>query len=120
MRIRKASQDASGGEPTMGAKGKQKKKAKLRYAEYYDQQNISDTLYADSQNGKLFQSLMPLITAEENIKMAFRTIRQTQSTQISTMGMAYHHCFGFPFCQSPAASVRRAYICFLSIVHDPC
>lgn len=65
----------------MGAKGKQKKKAKLRYAEYYDQQNILDILYADSQNGKVFQKLMPLITAEENIKMAFRTLKKNKGSR---------------------------------------
>lgn len=65
----------------MGTKGRQKKKAKLRYAEYYDQQHILDTLYADSQNGKMFQSLMPLITAEENIKMAFRTLKKNKGSR---------------------------------------
>lgn len=44
----------------MSAKGKQKKKAKLRFAEYYDLQDTLDKLYTDSQNGKLFQNLMPL------------------------------------------------------------
>ena len=52
----------------MTTKGKQKKKAKLRYAEYYDLQETLDTLYADSQKDKIFKNLMPLITAEENIK----------------------------------------------------
>ena len=47
----------------MSAKGKQKKKAKLRFAEYYDLQDTLDKLYTDSQNGKLFQNLMPLICA---------------------------------------------------------
>jgi len=58
----------------MTTKGQQRKKAKLRYAEYYDLQATLDSLYADSQNGKLFKNLMPLIMAEENIKLAFRTL----------------------------------------------
>ena len=45
----------------MSAKGKQKKKAKLRFAEYYDLQDTLDKLYTDSQNGKLFQNLFAYI-----------------------------------------------------------
>ena len=33
---------------------KQKKINKLRYAEYYDQQKLLDSLYKDSQNGAIF------------------------------------------------------------------
>ncbi len=65
----------------MSAKGKQKKKAKLRFAEYYDLQDTLDKLYTDSQNGKLFQNLMPLICAEENIKLAFRTLKKNKGSK---------------------------------------
>ena len=51
------------------------KQSKIRYTEYYDLQSIFDSLYADSLNGKTFQNLMRLIASEENIKLAYRTIK---------------------------------------------
>ena len=55
---------------------KQKPKhTKIRYTEYYDLQEVLDGLYADSLNGKTFNTLIPLITSVENIKLAYRTIK---------------------------------------------
>lgn len=51
------------------------KQSKIRYTEYYDLQSIFDSLYADSLNGKTFQNLMHFIVSEENIKLAYRTIK---------------------------------------------
>lgn len=51
------------------------KQSKIRYTEYYDLQSTFDGLYADSLNGKTFQSLMRLIASEENIKLAYRIIK---------------------------------------------
>lgn len=51
------------------------KQSKIRYTEYYDLQSAFDGLYADSLNGKVFQNLMGLIASEENIKLAYRTIK---------------------------------------------
>ncbi len=51
------------------------KKEKIRYTEYYDLQTTFDKLYADSANGKVFQHLMALISSENNIKLAYRTIK---------------------------------------------
>lgn len=51
------------------------KKSKIRYTEYYDLQEIFDGLYADSLKGKSFQNLMGMIACEENIKLAYRTIK---------------------------------------------
>jgi len=65
----------------MTATGKQRKKAKLRHAEYYGLQEIFDKLYADSKNGRIFKDLMPLITAEENIKLAYRNIRKNKGSR---------------------------------------
>ena len=53
----------------------QLKRNKIRYTEYYDLQGVLDGLYADSKNGKTFNSLIPLITSAENIKLAYRTIK---------------------------------------------
>ena len=54
---------------------KKPKRSKIRYAEYYDLQKILDSLYADSLKGKVFVHLMELISSEENIRMAYRTIK---------------------------------------------
>lgn len=48
---------------------------KLRYVEYYGQQPTLDKLFADSENGRIFKNLMPLILSQENILQAYRTIK---------------------------------------------
>ncbi len=48
---------------------------KLRYAEYYGQQEIFDKLYKDSKDGLNFTKLMKLITSDNNILMAYRSIK---------------------------------------------
>lgn len=55
---------------------KQKKNSKLRYLEYYDLQGTLDKLHSDSQRGKVFNNLMPLIVSEENIRLAYRNIKR--------------------------------------------
>ena len=52
-----------------------KKKSKLRHAEYYDMQKTFDSLYADSKSGEVFGHLMDIISAPNNIKLAFRNIK---------------------------------------------
>ena len=64
---------------------KKLKRSKIRYAEYYDLQKTLDNLYADSAKGKIFTHLMELITCEENIKLAYRTIKG--NTGSSTAGV---------------------------------
>lgn len=54
---------------------KAKKKSKLRHAEYYDMQKTFDSLYADSKSGEVFGHLMDIISAPNNIKLAFRNIK---------------------------------------------
>ena len=54
---------------------KAKKKSKLRHAEYYDMQKTFDSLYADSKSGEVFGHLMGIISAPNNIKLAFRNIK---------------------------------------------
>ncbi len=60
-----------------------KKQSKLRYNEYYGLQPLFDNLYQDSQNGKTFPNLMELITAEENIKLAYRSIKGNKGSHTS-------------------------------------
>ena len=59
----------------MSIQKKLKIKKKIRYAEYYDMTATFDALYADSQRGKVFTELMDIITSEENIKLAYRSIK---------------------------------------------
>ena len=57
------------------------KKRKLRHAEYYDMTAIADKLFADSKAGKVFDSLMDFISAEENIKLAYRNIKRNKGSK---------------------------------------
>ncbi len=54
---------------------KAKKKNKLRHAEYYDMQGIFDDLYEGSKNGKTFGHLIDIISAPNNIRLAYRNIK---------------------------------------------
>lgn len=64
-------------------KGKSKKAKinKLRYAEYYAQQDIQDELYKRSLNGDRFDRLMSLITSDANIIMAYRSIKRNSGSK---------------------------------------
>ncbi len=59
---------------------KQQKQKKLRHNEYYDMQKIFDKLYADSCAGKIFNSLIEIITCDENIKLAYRNIKRNNGS----------------------------------------
>ena len=63
-------------EPTMTARKRALKKAKLRHAEYYDFQAVQDGLYKDSKNGKEFRNLIEIIIMPENIRMAYRNLKK--------------------------------------------
>lgn len=64
----------------MTAKKKISKKQKLRNAEYYDFQSIQDKLYELSGRDKIFTNLIEIITAEENIKLAYRNIKKNKGS----------------------------------------
>lgn len=69
-------------------KSKKAKINKLRYAEYYEQQDIQDELYSKSLKGERFDKLMSLITSDANIIMAYRAIkRNTGSKTPGTDGL---------------------------------
>lgn len=59
---------------------KQKKNSKLRHLEYYDLQGTFDKLYAESQQGVVFNNLMPLIACDENIRLAYRNIKRNSGS----------------------------------------
>ena len=63
----------------MAAK-KPKKKQSIRNNEYYDTQECFDKLYQGSQQGKRFTKLMELITSEENIMLAYRSIKKNKGS----------------------------------------
>ena len=64
-------------------KGKIKKPKvnKLRYAEYYAQQDIQDELYKRSLDGDEFDRLMSLVTSDANIIMAYRSIKRNSGSK---------------------------------------
>lgn len=55
---------------------KKPKQRKIRNSEYYGMQEIFDGLYAHSVEGKVFNYLMEIIESEENIKLAYRTVKK--------------------------------------------
>lgn len=65
----------------MADRKKPLKKQKIRNAEYYDMQTTFDELYADSEKGKTFQSLMKIIKSPENIKLAYRNMRKNSGSK---------------------------------------
>lgn len=52
------------------------KQRKIRNSEYYGLEENFDGLYADSRNGRVFNHLMEIIESEENIKLAYRTVKK--------------------------------------------
>lgn len=56
--------------------GKTKNVKKLRYAEYYNNQEQYDNLYQKSLDGETFTKLMKIITSEKNIALAYRNIKK--------------------------------------------
>ena len=60
---------------------KSQKKQKLRNAEYFDLQETLDRLYAKSAQGKCFTALMELVTADENILLAYRNISKNKGSK---------------------------------------
>ena len=59
---------------------RKRKKRKIRNSEYYDMEIVFDGLYAKSRDGKLFTHLMEIIEREENIKLAYRTIKMNSGS----------------------------------------
>lgn len=51
------------------------KSQKLRNNEYYDTQKLFDGLYEQSLKGEFFTNLMKIIGSEDNIRLAYRNIR---------------------------------------------
>ncbi|HFQ7767189.1 TPA: group II intron reverse transcriptase/maturase [Clostridioides difficile] len=56
------------------------KKQKLRNYEYYDSQETLDGLYESSKDGKNFKNLMELICEDNNIKLAYRAIKNNKGS----------------------------------------
>lgn len=52
------------------------KQRKIRNSEYYGMEETFDGLFANSRKGKVFNHLMEIIESEENIKLAYRTVKK--------------------------------------------
>ena len=59
---------------------KKPKQRKIRNSEYYGMEEVFDNLYADSKNGKMFSHLMSIIESDENIKLAYRTVKKNSGS----------------------------------------
>jgi group II intron reverse transcriptase/maturase len=62
-------------------KNKRQKKQKLRNAEYYNLQPTLDKLYSDSKQNRIFNRLLPLITSEQNIRLAYRNLKKNEGSK---------------------------------------
>lgn len=60
----------------------QKKKA-LRFNEYYNTQDIQDKLYQLGKCNYKFTDLISLVTAEQNVMLAYRTIKTNKGSKTS-------------------------------------
>lgn len=68
---------------TSGQQERKSKQRKIRNSEYYDMEGTFDRLYAESKRNKTFNHLMEIIESEENIKLAYRTIKKNTGSDTS-------------------------------------
>ena len=54
---------------------------KIRNAEYYKMQVVTDRLYCQAKEGKSFNRLLPIITSEDNIILAYRNIKKNNGSK---------------------------------------
>lgn len=52
----------------------------LRHSEYYDMTHIFDKLYEKSQQKEIFTELMQIIMSDENIRLAYRNIKNNKGS----------------------------------------
>ncbi len=57
------------------------KQRKIRNSEYYDMEEVFDRLYAKSREGGTFSHLMEIIESEENIMLAYRTVKKNAGSK---------------------------------------
>lgn len=68
------------------------KKQKLRNIEYYDMQTTFDELHEKAKTGKTFTHLLPIITSENNISLAYRNIKGNKGSMTAgTDGKDINH-----------------------------
>lgn len=65
----------------MTEKKKLLKRQKLRNIEYYDMQSVFDELYENSLAKCEFKNLISIITAEENIRLAYKNLKKKRWKQ---------------------------------------
>lgn len=61
------------------------KKQKLRNVEYYDLQELLDSLYSQSKENRKFTNLLEMVTASENILLAYRNICKNKGSKTAGM-----------------------------------
>lgn len=65
----------------MPTETKPTKHKKLRHNEYYDIQNVFDSLYAKSKAGQNFNKIYDIIISRENILLAYRNIKANRGSK---------------------------------------
>ena len=61
--------------------GKKRKKQKLRNSEYYDMQSVLDKLHEQAKGRRKFNSLLEIISCEDNILLAYRNIKKNDGSK---------------------------------------
>lgn len=75
---------------------KLQKKQKLRNVEYFDLQEQLDRLYAQSKENYKFTALLDMVTADENILLAYRNISKNKGSKTAgTDGKTIRYLSGF-------------------------
>lgn len=57
------------------------KKEQLRNNEYYNFQEVQDSLYSQSEKGEIFNNLIPIIISRENILLSYRNIKSNKGSK---------------------------------------
>ncbi len=86
---------------------KTKKKQKLRNNEYYDIQEMLDTLYEQSKEGKTFHKLVEIITSKTNIELAYRNIKKNKGSHTKGTNETTIDILGKEFNDDIVEYVRR-------------
>jgi hypothetical protein len=60
---------------------KRLKKQKLRNSEYYDMQSVFDKLHEQAKERRKFNSLLEIISCEDNILLAYRNIKKNDGSK---------------------------------------
>ena len=81
------------------------KRSSLRYAEYYNMTQIQDSLFQQSKSGRVFTDLIRIIASEQNIKLAYRNLKNNKGLNTPPCGVPFSGMRLVPFSSMGAFSI---------------